>query len=92
MLELSSGYSEKCWEREILEIILIIFPKYIECFHSIHVDDYYSKPTKIDRQIDIVLVDVNNNIDIIEIKKPELDSIISKSPYRDNHFPKKELS
>ncbi|MFY1612152.1 Shedu anti-phage system protein SduA domain-containing protein [Macellibacteroides fermentans] len=38
------------------------------------------------------MVDSGGNIDIIEIKKPMDNCIITKSQYRDNFIPMRELS
>lgn len=94
MLDKYEQYSEKQWEKKILEIILIIFPKYIKTYNSVPLIDYCTNPTKPKkRQIDLVLLDSNKNLDIIEIKKPSNSSIISqKSYYRDNYTPMKNLS
>lgn len=94
MLKDSDKYSENDWQNKILDIILILYPKYIRAFRSAPVNDYYfnpAKPTK--RQIDIMLVDANGCVDIIEIKKPFTDCLVTKrNNYRDNHTPLKELS
>ncbi|KDB05122.1 hypothetical protein U879_03125, partial [Defluviimonas sp. 20V17] len=42
--------------------------------------------------IDIALVDVNGNIDVIEIKKPEAGILLRKTPYRGNYVPTGTLS
>jgi hypothetical protein len=39
-----------------------------------------------------MLVDSNGSVDVIEIKKPFENCVISKSAYRDNFTPTKELS
>lgn len=94
MLDNYEKYSEKQWEKRILDIILILFPKYIKTYNSVPLVDYYTDPIKPKkRQIDLVLLDSNKNIDIIEIKKPANNDIISEKPYsRDNHTPMKNLS
>jgi hypothetical protein len=48
--------------------------------------------TTSDRFIDIALVDANGNLDVIEIKRPFDDILLSKTPYRDNFVPTKDLS
>lgn len=88
-------YSEKEWEKQILEIILILFPKYIKVYNSVLVMDYYTDPAKPKkRQIDLALLDANFHLDIIEIKKPSYHDTVSEKPYstRDNHIPMKNLS
>jgi hypothetical protein len=94
MLDNYGSYSEKQWERKILDIILILFPKYIKSYNSVPLFDYYTDPHKlIKREIDLVLLDSNKNLDIIEIKKPANNDIVSQKPYnRDNHTPMKNLS
>jgi hypothetical protein len=94
MLQDYEKYTEKQWEQAIIDIILILFPKYIEVYHSAPLKDYYTDPSKPkDREIDIVLLDADFHLDIIEIKKPSYEDTISQKPYnRDNHIPKKNLS
>jgi hypothetical protein len=89
MISNEGKYSEKQWQREILQIILLLYPKYIYVFEGTPVKDEYSGKTK---QLDFLLVDSGGNIDIIEIKKPFGSCIISSSKYRDNHIPLRELS
>lgn len=95
MLNNYEKYSEKEWEKKILDIILILFPKYIKSYNSVPLIDYYTDPVKPKkRQIDLILLDSNKNIDIIEIKKPSNNDLISQKPYstRDNHTPMRNLS
>ncbi|WP_353712306.1 Shedu immune nuclease family protein [Arthrobacter sp. K5] len=42
--------------------------------------------------IDLMLVGANGCVDIIELKKPFERGLMSKSQYRDNHVPRRELS
>ena len=87
MLESENGYSEDQWQNEILEIILLLNPKYICSFKTVHL--------KIDerrrRFLDFMLVDGNGNVDVIEIKKPFENSIMTHSVYRGNYTPHKDL-
>lgn len=87
MLESENGYSENRWQDEILEIILLFYPKYICSFKTV--------PLKIDehqrRFLDFMLVDSNGNVDVIEIKKPFENSIMTHSVYRGNFTPHKDL-
>lgn len=93
MLENSDIYSENDWQDKILEIILLIYPKYIKCFPEVRINDYYSDPTTTTiRRIDLLLVDAIGNIDVIEIKKPFEFCVITRNKYRDNFTPMKELS
>ena len=88
MLDRENSYSEIQWQKEILQIILLLYPKYISVFTEvpINADDVKEK------YLDFLLVDANGHIDIIEIKKPFDNSIVTSGLYRDNHIPLRELS
>jgi hypothetical protein len=60
---------------------------------NVHIKDFYSKQGKVtDRYIDLMLVDANGNIDIIEVKRPFANALLSRNKYRDNHTPRTELA
>jgi hypothetical protein len=88
MLNDENNYSENQWQKEILDIILLLYPKYILVFTEVPVkaDDIKQK------YLDFLLIDANGNTDIIEIKKPFENSIMTKGLYRDNYIPLRELS
>ncbi|WP_299111409.1 Shedu immune nuclease family protein [uncultured Winogradskyella sp.] len=87
MLVSENSYNENQWQNEILEIILLLYPKYIASFKSVFVQIDEKKR----RFLDFMLVDYNGNIDVIEIKKPFKNSIMTSSLYRNNHIPHKDL-
>ncbi|MDO8486206.1 MAG: DUF4263 domain-containing protein [Candidatus Staskawiczbacteria bacterium] len=89
MLVDEDKYNEKQWQNEMLQIILLLYPKYIHVFENTPVKDDYSRKI---RKLDYLLVDAGGNIDIVEIKKPFDNCIITKSQYRDNYIPMRELS
>ena len=89
MLSSKIGYSEKRWQYEILEILLLLFPKYIKVFTEIGIKDCYTGSY---RRLDYMLVDAIGNIDIVEIKKPFDECIVTQNTYRDNYIPMKEMS
>ena len=89
MLDSEESYSEKEWQYEILQIVLLIFPKYIKAFPEVAVRDTYNGKT---RKLDFMLVDASGHVDLVEIKKPFDKSIVTKGKYRDNHIPLRELS
>ncbi len=92
-LRSSEGRTEKEWQQMILTFIQLIFPKYVAVLENVQIEDHYSKlGTTSDRFIDIALVDANGNLDVIEIKRPFDDILLSKTPYRDNFVPTKDLS
>lgn len=93
MLIKADSYAEKDWQNLIVNFLLLIFPKYIAVLENLQIKDFYSNPPKAtNRYIDLTLVDANGSIDIIEIKKPFANCLLSVHKYRDNFTPKKELS
>jgi hypothetical protein len=92
-LKEAEGYSERDWQRMIVKVILLIFPKYVAVLEGVQVADFYTTPgTAKPRYIDLCLVDAAGNIDVIEIKKPFNDVILARTLYRDNSIPTRELS
>lgn len=92
-LETAATYSELDWQRMIVKVILLILPKYIAVLENVEIADFYSTPGQRRRRfIDLCLVDAGGNIDVIEIKKPFDDAIVSRSLYRDNSIPTRELA
>jgi hypothetical protein len=89
MLQDENSYTEAQWQKEILEIIRLIHPKYIKVFEKVTIKDSYNNKK---RELDFLLVDASGNVDITEIKKPFGKCIITERTYRDNHIPLKELS
>lgn len=93
MLGAADTYAEKDWQRIVVNFLLLIFPRYIAVLENLHIKDYYSNPSRsTDRYIDLTLVDANGTVDIIEIKKPFSNCLLSTRKYRDNYTPKMELS
>lgn len=89
MLNDEVSYSEIQWQEELLQIILLLYPKYIYVFKEAPVRDTYNNT---DRSIDYLLIDSSGNTDIIEIKKPFDRCIVTERTYRDNYIPLRELS
>lgn len=89
MLSDEPSYSESQWQLEILDIIRLLYPKYIHVFKEAPVWDSIAHKQ---RYIDLLLVDSCGHVDIIEIKKPFDNCIVSKWQYRDNFIPLKELT
>lgn len=92
-MENSESIPEKEWQENIVNIILLVFPKYIKYFSEVSIKDFYSDRNRVgDKRMDIMLVDFNGNIDVIEIKKPFKNKVLHKNKYRKNHIPHQELS
>jgi len=91
MLKDEDKYSEHQWQDEILQIVQLLYPKYIFVFKSVPIQARLSNGIK-DKQLDLMLIDSNGYVDIIEIKKPFENVIMTKGLYRDNYIPLRELS
>jgi hypothetical protein len=89
MLASEDTYSEAAWQAEILQIVLLLNPRYIAAFERAPVKDF---DRGVMRELDILLVDASGSIDVIEIKQPFGKSIVTTGVYRDNHIPLRELS
>lgn len=93
MLADVEGYSEVEWQSSVADLFLLIFPQYVAVLHHVKVKEWYSKaPRPTVREIDLMLIGSNGCVDILEIKRPFERSLVSKSKYRDNHVPVRELS
>lgn len=88
MLKEGKCNSEHQWQEEILMIIKLLYPKYVHAFKNVQL----KRKDQTDLFIDILLVDSGGYVDIIEIKKPFENVIITKGTYRDNHVPYRELT
>ncbi|WP_282144305.1 Shedu immune nuclease family protein [Cellulophaga baltica] len=88
MLSNEIKFSEKQWQEEILQIILLLFPKYIAVFDEVKFKDTNNQ----NRRLDYGIIDFMGNLDLIEIKIPFDKSIVSVRTYRDNHIPNRDLS
>lgn len=89
MLNNESGYDEKQWQNKILNILLLLYPKYLAVLSEVNILDVY---TGSKRRLDFMLVDSTGCIDIVEIKKPTLGELISTGIYRGNYVPRHDLS
>jgi len=88
------AYKEKDWQRQIVEFLLLIFPKYVAVLENVHIKDFYSVSEKAtDRFIDLLLIDANGSVDVIEVKRPRPHQLLSRKPgSRGNYTPNGELS
>ncbi|MCZ2173294.1 MAG: DUF4263 domain-containing protein [Burkholderiales bacterium] len=90
MLAAKSGaYKEAHWQDQIIKIICLLNPKYIEALTGVRVKDFDGGTWRI---LDILLVDASGNVDVLEIKQPFGEAMVTGGLYRDNHVPLRELS
>ena len=93
MLGDAESYSEREWQTEVAGLFCLIFPRYVSVLEGVKIKESYSRPGEsVRREIDMVLVDSSGHVDILEIKKPFADCLVTRSCYRDNHVPKRELA
>lgn len=88
LLHNSAAMSEKQWQYEIKKILFLIYPQYIYSTREVRIpgiDQHQKQP-------DFILVDANGFIDVLEIKKPEVQLLTSKPSYRNNYIPLRELA
>lgn len=83
------AYKEAQWQGQIIKIICLLNPKYIEAFTAVRVKDFDRGTWRI---LDILLVDASGNVDVLEIKQPFGEAMVTGGLYRDNHVPLRELS
>jgi hypothetical protein len=88
------AFKEKDWQRQLVEFLLLIFPRYVTVLENVHIKDFYSTLGKgTDRYIDLLLVDANGSVDVIEVKRPRPYQLLSRRPgSRGNYTPSSELS
>ena len=89
MLANPNAYKESHWQAEIVKIICLLNPKYIAAFSGVRVN---GPDTRSYRILDILLVDASGNIDVVEIKQPFGEAMVTPRRYRNNHVPMRELS
>lgn len=88
MLKNESCY-ETIWEREIIKFIQLLYPKYVLCKAQVFIK---TAPIK-NKRLDFLLADADGNIDIVEIKRPHKNALLTNTnSYRDNYVPLRELS
>lgn len=82
-------HSESEWQDKILDIILLLYPKYVHKEKSVKIakDQGYGL-------VDIMLFDAEGFVDLIEVKKPQVNGVgvLRKALYRKNYVPSRELS
>lgn len=87
MLKEENVYREKDWQREIKDIILLLYPKYLAAFDEVVIRDSDDRR----KRLDFLLIDSNGYADIIEIKKPFGKAVMTERLHRQNHIPMQEL-
>lgn len=88
MLSEENSYPESVWQEQILQIILLLNPKYIKAVEAVRIPGEGAAH----RFLDMLLIDASGTVDVIEIKKPFDKSIVTQAVYRNNHIPLRELS
>lgn len=88
MLAQADGFREEIWQEKIQNILQLLYPKYILCTREVTfkgIDGYNKRP-------DFLLVDANGYVDILEIKKPDVQVLTRQASYRNNYVPVREFA
>ena len=88
MLQNQNKYTELQWQKELLNVLPLLYPKYIKFFKEVQIQDTSGN----NKRLDYIMLDKNGNIDLIEIKKPHDKQIMSNNKDRDNYFPSRALT
>ena len=89
-LKKSDAFSEADWKKYIAEIILLLFPKYINYHKEAYIK--LNKSRKKKEFLDFILVKDNGAVDVLEVKKPDCNSIISNTADHGNYYSTNTLS
>lgn len=92
LLENSQDSTEDEWQKNLINLIPLLFPQYVAALPKVSINDVTGTKSK-RREIDFLLINSNGCVDVCEIKKPfEKNRVIRKSKYRDNYIPARELT
>lgn len=88
MLNNADSFAERDWQIAVCDIVRILYPKYIlakreQCIGS----DGYNK-----KKPDFLLVDASGFVDLLEIKKPNKQKLLTSTKYRNNFVADRDLS
>ena len=86
------NYTEAEWGRAIADILLLVFPKYINYHTEVYINLTSRNSKKKKERVDFVFVKSDGTIDLLEIKKPNDVAVISKSLDHDNYYATNSLS
>ena len=90
MLEHYEDFSETQWQKEIIHILVLLFPRYIKAIREVKLKDRLRGKN---RFIDYLLIDASGFVDVVEIKKPEFNSLITeRRSGRDNFIAVRKLN
>ena len=85
MLHRYEAIDEKQWQEKVQSILQLLYPKYICCAREIQ---FYGSG-KHDKRPDFLLVDANGFVDVLEIKKADVQVL---TQYRNNYVATREIS
>lgn len=88
LLNNEQGISEHVWQEQIHGLLRLLYPKYIAGVREVVIKGVDQN----DKRPDFLLVDANGYVDILEIKKPDVQLLTKQSSYRNNYVPVRDLS
>ena len=87
----NTNISEEEWQKKLVPIICLLYPRYVTCLSKvpiIHNDDFSDT-----KELDCLLVDIEGNCCILELKKPFNGEKLLTNSYRKNFYqPKFKLA
>lgn len=88
MLEQPEAYSESHWQEMVCEIIRIVYPKYVVAKR----EQFIGTDGRHNKKPDFILVDSAGFVDVLEIKKPNGQRLLTRTEYRNNYIADRDLS
>ena len=85
--------NESEWQDFLSQFLLLIFPQYVTLLKEVKISESFSKQYKLTtRRMDYILINADGYIDIIELKRPCEDCLLSDEKHRSNYYPKSPLA
>lgn len=88
MLISASVYNEKHWQETVCDIVRIIYPRYILAKR----EQVVGTDGRHEKKPDFLLIDSCGFVDVLEIKKPNDQKLMTHTEYRNNYVADRDLS
>lgn len=88
MLDKADAYAERDWQIAICNIVRVLYPKYILAKREQDI----GSDGRNNKKPDFLLIDASGFVDILEIKKPSQQRLLSHTKYRNNYIADRDLS
>jgi hypothetical protein len=88
LLNRSDSVREEVWQEQIHGLLRLLYPKYISGVREVVIKGV----DRHDKRPDFLMIDANGYIDILEIKKPNVQILTKQSSYRNNYVPVRDFA